>query len=63
MSAISKKPMASGRPASAMPADALPEGAWWGGFRVDDDEVWERIKSGELRMFSIQGRAEREAMA
>lgn len=36
----------------------LPIG-WWIGFHVTDSEVWEKIKSGEYSMFSIEGQAER----
>lgn len=32
---------------------------WFVGFRIDDDEVWKRVKRGELRAFSIHGRATR----
>lgn len=31
---------------------------WWFGMRVDDDAAWEAVKQGDLRMFSIGGRAE-----
>lgn len=41
--------------------DALPQG-WWIGFKIEDDEVWEKIKSGEYSMFSIEGKAIREPM-
>lgn len=34
----------------------LPTG-WWIGFYVTDDEVWEKVKSGEYPMFSIEGTA------
>lgn len=34
--------------------------AWWIGFYVDDDEAWEKIKNGTYRMFSIEGKANRE---
>lgn len=37
----------------------VPEG-WWVGFHIDDAEVWEKIKNGEYRMFSIEGTAVRE---
>jgi|GEM_PF-1369712 len=37
--------------------------AWWVGFYIDDDQAWEKIKSGEYEMFSIEGRAVREDMA
>lgn len=39
--------------------DALPQG-WWIGMKVDDPAVWKRVKSGELKMFSIGGRGRRE---
>ena len=35
---------------------------WWVGFRVTDDEVWQKIKSGVYTMFSIGGRATREEL-
>lgn len=47
--------------ALGIPPDVLLEG-WWIGFRITDDEVWEKIKSGEYTMFSIEGRAVRELM-
>lgn len=47
--------------ALGIPPDILPEG-WWIGFQITDDEVWEKIKSGEYRMFSIEGKAVREPM-
>ncbi len=47
--------------ALGIPPDALPEG-WWIGFKITDDEVWEKIKSGEYSMFSIEGKAVREPM-
>lgn len=34
--------------------DALPEG-WWVGFKVNDDEQWRKVKSGERPGFSIHG--------
>lgn len=39
--------------------DALPIG-WWVGFYIPDDAVFAKVKSGEFKMFSIQGRAIRE---
>lgn len=41
--------------------DALPQ-AWFVGFKVHDAETWQRIKNGELSMFSIGIRAIREAI-
>ena len=37
----------------------LPIG-WWVGFKVTDDDVWEKVKTGEYSMFSIGGKAIRE---
>lgn len=34
---------------------ALPEGTWYVTYKINDDETWERIKSGELRGFSLAG--------
>lgn len=42
--------------AMGLPENSLPQ-SWWIGFRVDDPEVWKRVKSGELSSFSIGGRA------
>ena len=47
--------------ALGIPQDLLPQG-WWIGFKITDDEVWEKIKSGEYSMFSIEGKAIREPM-
>jgi len=33
----------------------LPKGTWFVSMRVNNDEVWERIKSGELKGLSIEG--------
>lgn len=36
--------------------DTLPEGSWFGSYKVDNDEVWNTfIKSGEFRGFSVEG--------
>lgn len=44
-------------------AMGIPEGtlpvAWWIGFKIDDDDTWQRVKNGTYRMFSIEGKAER----
>ena len=41
-----------------IPDGAVPEG-WWIGFKVFDPGVWEKIKDGTYRMFSIEGVATR----
>lgn len=45
--------------AMGLATGTLPVG-WWIGFRVTDDDVWEKVKSGEYSMFSIGGTAIRE---
>lgn len=37
----------------------LPVG-WFIGFKVTDEDVWKKVKSGEYPMFSIEGTAVRE---
>jgi len=34
---------------------ALPEGTWYVSYKINDDETWNLIKSGELRGFSLAG--------
>ena len=45
--------------AMGLPEGALPV-AWWIGFKIDDEDTWQRIKDGTYKMFSIEGRAQRE---
>lgn len=45
--------------AMGIPEGIVPEG-WWIGFYVDDDEAWEKVKSGVYQMFSIEGQGIRE---
>lgn len=46
-----------------MEALGIPEGTihegWWIGFYIPDDEVFAKVKSGQYKMFSIQGKAKR----
>ena len=44
--------------AMGIPEGAVPVG-WWIGFKIEDDAAWERVKSGQYRMFSIEGKANR----
>jgi hypothetical protein len=32
-----------------------PDGSWFGGFKVNNEDVWNKIKSGDVRGFSIEG--------
>lgn len=45
--------------AMGIPEGILPVG-WWIGFKIEDDDAWQRVKDGTYRMFSIEGRANRE---
>ena len=32
-----------------------PDGSWFGSFKVEDDSVWEMIKEGKVKGFSVEG--------
>lgn len=32
-----------------------PEGSWFGSFKVDNDEVWNDVKEGKFKGFSVEG--------
>lgn len=44
--------------AMGIPDGTVPTG-WWIGFKVTDDDVWEKVKDGTYPMFSIEGTATR----
>lgn len=46
--------------AMGLAKDAMPNGAWWLGYQVHNDEARELVKSGKLTAFSIEGVARRE---
>ena len=33
----------------------IPKGTWMLSYKVDNDELWEKVKSGEVKGFSIEG--------
>ena len=35
--------------------EKVPNGSWWGSMRVENDEVWQLVKDGQLRGFSVEG--------
>lgn len=37
---------------------SVPQG-WWIGIYISDSDVWEKVKSGAYKMFSIEGTAKR----
>lgn len=46
------------REALGIPEGTVPDG-WFVGFHVPDKEVFQKVKSGAYKMFSIQGKAKR----
>ena len=44
--------------AIGIPPGVVPEG-WWVGYKIDDQDAWEKIKKGEYQSFSIDGKGER----
>lgn len=46
--------------AMGLAKDAMPNGAWWLGYQVHNEEARELVKSGKLSAFSIEGAARRE---
>lgn len=46
--------------AKEMGITGAPQLGWWVGFHVHNDAVWELVKSGKLRGFSMGGRGRRE---
>lgn len=32
-----------------------PDGSWFGSFKVDDDKIWQMIKEGKFKGFSVEG--------
>ena len=47
--------------AMGIPLGTVPLG-WWIGFYVDDDDAWEKVKSGHYKMFSIEGKGVRQVV-
>lgn len=46
----------------AMGIDGAGVSGWWVGFRVNDSSVWDKVKSGDYREFSIGGTAKRRSV-
>jgi hypothetical protein len=46
--------------ALGIPEGTLPVG-WWVGFKVTDKGVWEQVKKGKYKMFSVHGSGTRKA--
>ena len=37
------------------PFEALPEGTWFVAYKIEDDKLWEDVKSGKFMGFSLEG--------
>jgi hypothetical protein len=35
--------------------ESLPDGSWFGFYKVENPEVWTKVKNGEIRGFSVEG--------
>jgi len=35
--------------------EELPEGSWFGSFRVENEDVWQQVKDGDFKGFSVEG--------
>ena len=35
--------------------EKVPDGSWWGSLRVQNDEVWDMVKRGDIKGFSVEG--------
>lgn len=35
--------------------EKIPNGSWFVSMKIENDEVWEKVKAGEFRGFSIEG--------
>lgn len=35
--------------------DPLPDGSWFTSYRIENDEVWEQVKAGTFKGFSVEG--------
>lgn len=44
-----------------LPPD-FPQG-WWVGYKVTDEDTWQRVKKGEVTGFSVHGRGKRQEVA
>lgn len=45
-----------------IPPGSMPTG-WWVGYAIQDDETWQRVRSGELANFSVHGSGKKEVIS
>jgi len=41
----------------------MPFCGWWIGFQITDEDVWQKVVSGDLKAFSIGGRGKRDKVS
>jgi hypothetical protein len=43
----------------------VPNGSWWGSFKVENEEIWNEVKAGTFKGFSVEGifRYEKQEMS
>lgn len=39
----------------AMEGFSVPDGSWFGSFKVENDDAWQMIKDGKVKGFSVEG--------
>jgi len=42
---------------------SAPDGSWFGSFKVDNDELWQQVKDGTFKGFSVEGFFDRQVEA
>ena len=47
--------------AIGIPPGTVPQG-WWVGYYIEDSNAWQKVKSGEYKMFSVEGTGLRETI-
>jgi hypothetical protein len=40
---------------SPKPFESLPEGTWYVGYKIEDEQIWNDIKTGKFMGFSLEG--------
>mgnify|MGYP006412977695 CR=1 FL=1 len=35
--------------------EKVPDGSWWGSMRVENEDIWQQVKDGTFKGFSVEG--------
>lgn len=46
-----------------IPSGTIPQGAWWVGFQIHDEDIWKSYREGTRTAFSIHGRGVKAKVA